>query len=161
MLKQFQLVEGSLVESSADIGNVLVYIAPNEQEHQYLVDCLKIGEHNLRSALDPDEVPRLEFEPEHVVIIYKRPKNYSTEDNFLFKVDSTGVFAFNDKLVVVQSEDASLFDGKYFLCLQTLHDVLLKMIYQSIFHFVAHMKVINMLADPKRTANKNIWLACY
>ncbi|MCK7505961.1 MAG: hypothetical protein MZV70_19085 [Desulfobacterales bacterium] len=38
------------------------------------------------SSLDPDELARLEFEPEHTVAIFKRPRYYTAADHFLFKV---------------------------------------------------------------------------
>ena len=47
---------------------------------------MKLDEHTLASALDPDELARLEFEPDHVAIIFKRPRNYSSEDSFVFRV---------------------------------------------------------------------------
>jgi len=65
-------------------------------------------------ALDPDELARLEFEPEHAAIIFKRPRNYSSEDQFLFKASSAGAFLFKDRLIIVVSDDVSLFDGALF-----------------------------------------------
>jgi hypothetical protein len=62
---------------------------------------LKVDEHTLASSLDPDEISRLEFEPEHIAIIFKRPKNYSEEDQFEFKVSSLGLFWFKDRLVLI------------------------------------------------------------
>lgn len=148
VLRQFQLVEGKLAEAPPDTrGQVLVYIAPDETERRFLVNEWKVDEHTLNSALDPDELSRLEFEPDHVAVIFKRPKYYSAEDNFLFKVASTGMFLFKDRLVIVLSEDVPLFDGKVFLRLQSLQDVFLKVTYRSIFHFLEHLRVINMISD--------------
>jgi len=147
MLKKYQLSNGKLTESTTDLGQIWVYTAPDEQERKYLVSDLKIDEHTLASALDPDELSRLEFEPEHMALIFKRPKNYSSADNFRFRVSSCGIFLFNDRLVVVQPEDTTFLDGKYSLKLQSLYDVMLKVIYRSIFHFLEHMKVINMISD--------------
>jgi magnesium transporter len=57
------------------------------------------------------------------------------------------MFLFKDRLVVVLSEDVPLFDGKVFLRLQSLQDVFLKVTYRSIFHFLEHLRVINMISD--------------
>ena len=150
MLKRLQIADGKLVEQGADApaasGQVLVYIMPDEAERRYLIDTLKLDEHTLNSSLDPDELSRLEFEPEHVAMILKRPKNYSSEDNFQFKVASTGLFLFKDKLVIVISEDAPLFEGRQFVRITALTDIVLKLIYRAIFHFVEHLKVINMIS---------------
>ena len=60
--------------SDESVANVLVYVNPDPQERKYLVESLKLDEHTLASALDPDELARLEFEPDHVAIIFKRPQ---------------------------------------------------------------------------------------
>jgi magnesium transporter len=147
VLKSFRLVEGRIREAGEEPGQVLVYINPDEGEKRYLIDQLKVDEHTLNSALDPDELSRLEFEPEHVAIIFKRPKNYSAEDNLLFKVTSSGMFLFKNQLVVVVPEDVPLFEGRMFARVATLQDVMLKLIYRSIFHYLEHLKIITMMTD--------------
>ena len=148
MVRRFQLSEGRLVETSDEKCTVLVYINPDETERRYLVSELRLDEHTLNSALDPDELSRLEFEPEHVAAIFKRPKYYCAEDNFLFRVASTGAFLFKDKLVMVLSEDVPLFDGaKLFVRLQSPAEIFIKVVYRSIYHFLEHLKVINMIVD--------------
>lgn len=107
MLKQLYISNGKLVEENGGAAAaVQVYVAPDETEKKYLVEQLKIDEHTLNSSLDPDELSRLEFEPEHLAMIVKRPKHYTAEDNFLFKVSSIGVFMFKDKLIIVVAEEA-------------------------------------------------------
>lgn len=109
MLRKLCINNGRLVETSEDKADVFVYIGPDEAERRHLVDDLKIDEHTLSSSFDPDELSRLEFEPEHIAMIFKRPKHYHAEDEFLFTVVSTGVFIFKDKLIVVIAEEALLF----------------------------------------------------
>ncbi|MBI4727183.1 magnesium transporter CorA family protein [candidate division TA06 bacterium] len=106
-----------------------------------------MDEHTLNSALDPDEQSRLEFEPEHLALILKRPQNYSAREEFLFKVSSFGLFLFKDRLAVVVSEDIPLFEGKIFNRVSSLSDAALKLIYRSIYHFVEHLKIINIVSD--------------
>ena len=84
MQRRYNVDERRLVEVQEDPALVTVFINPDESEKKYLVETLKLDEHTLYSALDPDELGRLEFEPEHVAIIFKRPKRYSQEDQFLF-----------------------------------------------------------------------------
>ncbi len=147
MLKRWRISDGKLVEGDGANGDVHVYINPTEQERRALVDTCKLDEHTLSSALDPDELSRLEFEPEHVAMIYKRPKNYSSADEFLFKVASAGLFLFKDRLIVVLAEDAALFEGRQFTRITALQDVILRLIYRSIFHYEEHLKVINMISN--------------
>jgi magnesium transporter len=146
MLTQLYISGGKLVEDNGSEAAVHVYIAPDDAEKKYLVEQLKIDEHTLTSSLDPDELSRLEFEPDHLAMIIKRPKHYSAEDNFLFKVSSIGAFLFKDKLVIVVAEEAPLFEGKPFIKVQSVQDIMLKLIYRAIVHFVEHLKGINMMA---------------
>jgi magnesium transporter len=146
MLHRMKLVEGRIAPDG-DAGNIFVYINPDEKERRYLVDVLKLDEHTLSSSLDPDELARLEFEPDHVAVISKRPRNYSSEDTFVFRVSSIGQFLFADKLVVVLSEEVPMFQGKNFAKIASLQDLVLKIIYSSIYHFVEHLKVINAVSD--------------
>jgi len=147
MLKKLRISNEKLIECDNNNAVVSVYIAPDENERKYLVDQLKIDEHTLSSSLDPDEPSRLEFEPEHVAMIFKRPKYYAPQDEFLFKVLSAGVFLFSDRLVIVIAEDIPLFDGKIFNKVVSLQDILLKLIYRAILHFVEHLKAINNISN--------------
>jgi magnesium transporter len=98
MLRTLKITDSKLVECDGYDAAVFVYISPDESERKYLVEQLKIDEHTLSSSLDPDEPSRLEFEPEHVAMILKRPKHYAPQDEFTFKVLSAGVFVFTDRL---------------------------------------------------------------
>jgi magnesium transporter len=147
MLKQLNIVDGRLVESPNGCGSVCVYITPDEPERKILVEQFKIDEHTLNSSLDPDEVSRLEFEPDHVAMIFKRPKRYSAVDNFLFRVGSTGVFMFKDRVVIVIAEDAPLFEGRPFTRIQSIQDVFLRLLYRAIAHFVEHLRGINQISN--------------
>ncbi len=147
MLKNYRIDEGRLTECGDQSGPVLVYTSPDARERLFLLESLKIDEHTLNSALDPDELSRLEFEPDHTALIFKRPKNYSSQDEFLFKVSSVGVFLFRDKLVVVAPEEAPLFEGKQFQRVSSLNELLLKVIYRSIYHYLEHLRIINMITD--------------
>jgi magnesium transporter len=147
MLKKYQIKDNRIIECVQENGSIWIFTSPSDEEKKYLVEQLKIDEHTLSSALDQDELSRLEFEPDHTALIYKRPKNYSSEDEYLFKVSSVGLFLFGDKVVVVMSGDAPLFEGKHFNRISDLNDLLLKIIYRSIYHFLEHLKIINMITD--------------
>ena len=147
MLRQMYISDtGKLQEDNNAKPLVCVFTGPTDEEKKQLIEHYKIDEHTLNSSLDPDELSRLEFEPEHVAMIFKRPRHYAAEDNFLFKVASTGVFMFKDKLIVVTADDAPLFEGRLFMKVQSIQDIVLKMINRSIFHFLEHLRAMNTLA---------------
>lgn len=147
MIRKCHVVDGRLRE--ADDGTIWIVAAPDDADRRLLVEGLKIDEHTLASALDPDELSRVEQEPEHVAVIVKRPKSYSQEDDFLFKVLSNGLFLFRDKLVVVMSEDAPVLDATRIPYKPggTPADAFLRILYRTISHFLEHLRVIAMLSD--------------
>jgi magnesium transporter len=146
MPKSYAIIEKKISETSDGSGPILVYLAPDEAERRMLVEKYKLDEHTLSSALDPDELPRLEFEPDHAALIFKRPRNYSGKDGIMFKVASCGMFLFKDRLVVVQADDIPLFEGKQFVWVSSLPSVMLKIINRSIFHFLEHLRIINTIS---------------
>ena len=147
MLRCYHILNEKIQTCAPEQAHILIYISPDEQEKKYLTSELKLDEHTLNSTLDPDELSRLEFEPEHVAMIYKRPRNYIVEDRFLFRVTSMGIFFFTDKIILVSSEDLPMFDDKKFAKVSSLKDVMLKMLYRSIYHFLEHLKIIDMITN--------------
>ncbi len=146
MIRRYTIADGKLQENGAEDAPVLVFANPDEGERKQLIEAFRIDEHTLTSALDPDELGRLEFEEDHVAIIFKRPKNYSSADNFLFKVWSYGLFLFPNRLVVVRTEDVQTFDSRHFTKLRTPLDVALRVLSRTTNHFVDHIKGINVIA---------------
>lgn len=147
MKRYFSVVDRKLQEGGGPESPVWLVTAPTEEEQKALVADLKIDEHTLHSALDPDEPARLEYEPDHTAMIFNRPKNYSEKDKFLFKIGSLGLFLFEKRLVIVTADDVPLLSGKGFNALESVPDVLLRVLNRAIGHFLEHLKVINMIAD--------------
>jgi magnesium transporter len=143
----FKLVEGRPVPCEEAEAQIIAYNNPGPAEEAELQARFNIDSHTLQSSLDPDEISRLEFEPDHSAVIFKRPKSYCADDNFLLKVTSTGAFLYPDLLVVVMPDDAPLFEGRVPFPVNTLQDVILRLLHQSISHFDGHLKAINMLSD--------------
>lgn len=152
MRRLYAIENGLLAEKSTGPAPVIVYISPDEAERRFLIDKEQLDEHTLLSSLDPDELARLEFEPEHVAMIFKRPCNQTItggENAHLeFKVASVGLFLFKDRLFVVQSQDMPIYPGAKPVNREfSLPEVLLRMLYRTIMHFLEHLKAINMMVD--------------
>jgi magnesium transporter len=147
MIRRYTISGGRVVDAPGEEGDILVYVNPDEADRKNLVARFSLDEHTLSSALDPDEQARLEFEPEHKALIFKRPKNYSMEEQYLFGVSSYGIFWFKERIIVVIAEDVPLFKHKLFNKVSSLDDVVLKIIYGTIYHYLDHLKAINMISD--------------
>ncbi|HQP30789.1 MAG TPA: magnesium transporter CorA family protein [Deltaproteobacteria bacterium] len=147
MLRGYQVCESKIIGAQEYPCPIEVFVNPDADEKRYLIEELKVDEHTLNSALDPDEISRLEFEPNHIALIFKMPKSYSGQDQLLFRVVSTGAFLFKDKMVLVVSEDVPLFEGKQFSRVQSLRSLFLAVLNRSAYHFMEHLKIINLLTD--------------
>lgn len=147
MKSSYQLDGGKLLSTDPESAAIFVYNEPTSEDLREMQEKYGIDNHNLMSALDPDELSRLEFEENHAAIIFKKPKSYCADDNFLLKVSSCGIFIFKDFLVVVLSDDCPLFEGRVPFQVRNLQDVILRLIYQAILHFEGHLKAISMLSD--------------
>lgn len=147
MQRRYQILDGKLCESGTTDGNVLLYLNPNETERKTLITEHRIDEHTLNSALDPNELSRLEFEPEHAAMIINRPRNYSAGEQYLFTVSSMGFFLFKDRLIIVAQEDLMPLESHPVQKVGSLPDLMLKLLYRTTLHYLEHLKVMNMIAD--------------
>ena len=114
MIKRYKIENRQILPAEAETPAIWVVVTPTEDEKKWLTENFALDEHDFASAFDPEEPARMEFEPDHLALIFKRPKNYSSKDHFMFKVSTMGLFLFKDKLILALSEDINMFSGKYF-----------------------------------------------
>lgn len=146
MLRTYDIVDGKITEA-AD-GQIFAYVAPTEEEKRYLTETCQIDPHSLNSALDPDEISRLEFEDNHIAVILKQPRNYSADDLLGFGVTSVGVFLFDDRIIIVQPEDTPLFEyGRVSIRARSLRGVMLRILHHATNHFLEHLKIIRLISE--------------
>jgi magnesium transporter len=143
----YVLQGGRLVPCEPEEAQIIAYVSPTIDEEEELQEHYNIDYHTLQSSLDPDELSRLEIEPDHAAIIFKRPKSFCADDNFLMKLTSTGVFVYDSYLVIVMADDSPIFEGRVPFPVESIHDVILRLLYQATMHFEGHLKAINMLSD--------------
>jgi len=146
MRQYYDIVDGKIVHCG-ESGRILVFFAPDPAERTVLLDELGIDPHDLSSALDPDELGRFEREGENRNFIMKLPRNFTSENQLLFTVTSAGLFLRPDRLIVVTTDEAELFEDRNMKVVHTLRDAMLKIFYGAIGHFLGHLKVINMLSE--------------
>ncbi len=146
MLQRYNFLNGALTESTEEHCRVQVYVNPDNEEKEFIASEYNVDRHTVESATDPDEISRIEFEDDNIFIIWKRPKNYLSSDNFLFGVSSIGLFLFKERLVVVLPEDVSLFDQKQQLHFVSLMDIIIKFLYNSIRHYLDHIKAMKIIS---------------
>jgi len=148
MLRRYNLVSGRAVEVTEGETSILKYIAPDSTDLHTLVHDFGIDEHNLQSALDPDELGRLEVEDNGtLVLILKRPRSSPGQQQSEIGVTSVGICLGGGRMVVIQQEDADLLEERMNQKMGGLHDVLLRILYSTINHFLSHLRAIHGLSD--------------
>lgn len=157
MKQVFELRDGRMVPSDAQGGSIVVYAAPDESEKRQLVETVSIDPHTLESALDPDEVSRVEFVADQVFIIWKRPNRASFEQRLKFEVSSVGLFLRRDRLTVILADTSVPFGGKDFENVSTVTDVVLRFMLHTIRHYLDHLKAVKRItADLQAQVNRSM-----
>ena len=149
MLKCYNLADGRVVHCpDGETGMIQIYSDPTDEEKCYLVEKCGIDSHTLASALDEDEISRLEFEDNHVAVIMKRPKDVGMDRRMEFRVSSVGAFLFPDRIIVVQTEEMPLFEhGRMPLRGNSVPGILLRLLHQSTRHFLQHLRIIRTISE--------------
>ncbi len=146
MLKRYDLINNALVLDDTEGADMDLYINPDAAERQALLSTLNLDSHSLSSALDPDEISRVEFKPDQIFIIWKRPENYSFQQEVRFNVSSIGIVLTHNHLVVIIAEDVALVDDKQPYKMETVVDIVLGILSQTTRHFLEHLKVIKQIS---------------
>ncbi|MFZ4395853.1 MAG: magnesium transporter CorA family protein [Kiritimatiellia bacterium] len=148
MIRNFRLDQGRVVEVT-DNGpaSILLCTDLTDAERAMLVNQHQIDEHNLSSALDRDELPRVELDVNHLALIFKHPKRYNARDNFVFHINAIGLFLYKDRLVIIAPGEVSMFEGRAFQKIQSLQMLFLKILSACVTHFYGHLQVINEIAN--------------
>ncbi len=149
MFRCYDLVDGR-VQSCPDgqLGLIQVYSAPSDEEKNYLIEQCGIDAHTLASALDEDEISRVEYEQNHVAVIMKRPRNFQIDRRMAFKVSSIGAFLFKDRIIVLQADAMPLFEhGRMPLRGTTIQGILLRLLHHATHHFLQHLRIIRNISD--------------
>ncbi len=147
MIRRFVLADGTLIPAESEQAPIQLYVNPEAEEREALGRLFDLDEHTLSSALDPDEVSRLEVDPDRIFLIWKRPTNYSGKDTFFFNVASIGMLLLDGRLVVIVSDNMPLTTGaRHAPTLRRPLDVMLGLLLITIQHYLEHLKVIKMIA---------------
>lgn len=146
MHKRYALVGGQLKESGDEMPRIDIYTNPTPSEKEELVSGWMVDEHDLASALDPEEVSRLDVEGERLFIVWKRPKHFSFKESASFDVGSIGIFLERDRLVVVQPDEAPLFEDRKMRPYRSLNELFLRHLQGSVDHYLGHLRAIKQVS---------------
>jgi magnesium transporter len=142
---RFQAREGTIARVTEDPSDILVYAAPTETEKREILETLRLDPYDLDSALDPDEISRVEFLPDRVSLIWKRPKSATLGQQLRLDVSSVGLLLRPERLVVIMGEEAVPFAAKEFHGAASPVEVLLRFLLFTVHHYLGHLKTIKQM----------------
>lgn len=147
MRLDYELNAGRIVEDGLGSAAIRVYSEPTGDERAELSAFCGLDEHTLNSMLDPEEVPRIEVERDHTLVIWKQPNPASLRVAGRFEVSSVGLMLYADHLVIVTADDAPTMTHKRSRAIASLNDLLLQLLLDSVHHFLDHLRVIKHMAQ--------------
>ncbi len=146
MRQSYQLQGGTLLACDDDEAPLQLCIAPDAAERDWLCQHFGLDVHALDSALDPDEVSRVEFHPRSLFLIWKRPESFSGNESCTFEVSSFGMVLGERQLLLISSADSLLCGLHQRRDLHQPLDVLMALLLNNIHHYQGHLKVIKLVA---------------
>ena len=147
MIKYYGLYGGRIIPSEKNEAQITMLISPNQDEINHLIKDSDLDEHTISSAFDSEELARLEYEDDYSAIIFKKPKSYNAEDQFVFHVTSFGIFIYKDKIIILSDFDFPFGDEKRFSRIYSLNMFVLKLLNYSAYHFSEHLRIISRVND--------------
>lgn len=146
MRQEFSVRGGSVIDAPPGEGDVRVYVAPTKEERAELIETSGIDAYTLDSALDPDEVPRVEVEDDCLFVVWKRPAPGMFRGAQIFRVSSMGILFQPGRLTFITADQAPDLKRVRTRSIDSLNELLLRELLTSVRHFNEHLRVIQEIA---------------
>ena len=148
MLKYYKIENGRITKApDEDSADIVLMGSPSQEQRGALVKKYEIAEHTIASAFDNDELSRVEYDDDFTTIVFKKPRNYTAEDNFEFRVESFGIFLFSDWVLLLSDSEIPLMDSRRFSKIDSLNTFVVKLLNYSVYHFNEHLKIMNRISE--------------
>lgn len=146
-MKLFRIEQTRLVESDEGRSTIALAIAPDDQDRALLQQQFLLDDFDVASALDADEVPRLESSNHRLFLIWKVPGSARVADMLQLGVSTIGICLLHEQLALIRAAGDIEFAGREFRSVQDARDVLLALLLRTVRHFVGHLKVIRQTSQ--------------
>ena len=146
MMKNYEIKDNRLIESTYGVGQVLVAISPDDREKALLQQQFDLDDYDLSSTLDPDEVPRLDLTDGRLLLIWKLPHSATVTEAIELDVSVAGLTFFQDHLAFIRATGDVSFLDREFRKINDIRDVMLAFLLRTVRHFVGHLKVIKQIS---------------
>lgn len=136
-----------ILETAGDDADLHVFTAPDESEKALILQSYDLDPYDLDSALDTEEVARLEIDGGSTFIVWKAPNNALGQDPSQLGVYSVGIILTGDRLAFVMNDGMMQFAAREFRNARAPADVLLGVLLRTIHHYVEHLRVIKQISS--------------
>ena len=153
----FAIMDEHLRRSAPESAVVSVYSNPTSAAQRELLESLGIDDHMLESALDPDEISRLEFDQkeQQAFIVLKRPNQEANGRPELLGISSIGILLQPNRLIIVTPDDEPLVDDGDRA--ESLHMLLLRIMSSIVDEFMLELKRVKRTSrEIQAKLNKSI-----
>ena len=144
-------------DTPATPGTIREFTDPTAEERAELLASCGIDEYDLNSALDPEEVPRVEVEDDYALIIWKRADPASFRTVGLFEVSSVGFVLQKERLTIITAREPLSLGLRRPRAIRSLHELLLRELLEMMRHYIDHLRIIKTMArDVQAKLNMSI-----
>ncbi len=146
MVSRFAIRGRAVIESSDAAPQVTAFIAPDDREKVHIAESLHLDEYDLASALDPDDVARLEAIEDRVFILWKIPERAQVAEAIELGVQQVAFVLDGNHLAIVIASGELPFAWREFRNVDDARDILLGFLLHTVRHYVGHLRVIKQLS---------------
>jgi len=147
MKSTYRIESQEIVECPAEEASIYLYWNLTDDEKSDLEAVTGLERSDLEGVFDPDEVPRVEFFPDRIFLIWKRPDNVTTGAAVQFEVSSLGVVLGGGRMVLIAPRGAIPLNGKEFKHVTGVEDCFLRVLLHTIHHYQGHLKAIKQISQ--------------
>jgi len=147
MIKQYEIINNRVIASPQGQGQILVALAPDEQERAVLREQFQIDEYDMASTLDVDEVPRLDTTGGRLLAIWKVPDRAMVLQSIELGIKVTGIIIHSDRLIFIHTGGELSFTEREYRNTADIRDVMLGFLLYTVRHFVSHLRAIRQISS--------------
>jgi len=148
MLTRYKIENGSVQESVDLSAGILVFIAPDESEKIMLKEQFALDDYDVASALDADEIPRLETVGDRIFIIWKIPERSLIGKMIDLGVLTVGIAVRQNRVAIIMNRGEVSFATREFKGVNNnTVAFLLGFLLHGVRHYVGHLRAIKMMSS--------------
>jgi magnesium transporter len=147
MITYYEIKENRVIQSTRDTGSVMIASTIQDNEKEEIKNKFCLDEYDMNSIFDPDEVPRIDFSDERLLLIWKSPIKATVSESIEFEIKVTGLILYRDQLAFVGETSEISFMEREFRKTRDVRDVLLAFLLSKVRQFVGHLKAIRMIGS--------------